>query len=111
MPIIAGTNNYRLGVFNGDTGFIANIQGREYAVMEASEGEVITVPLQELAGWQPAYAITVHKSQGSEYGEVWLVYEESAGSMPEDYRLLYTAVTRARNSAHVLQLPATGKNP
>ncbi|MFZ5629807.1 MAG: ATP-dependent DNA helicase [Spirochaetota bacterium] len=111
MPIIAGTNNYRLGVFNGDTGFIASIRGREYAVMEASEGEVISVPLAELNGWQPAYAITVHKSQGSEYGEIWLVYEEGTGSMPDDYRLLYTAVTRAKNHAHILQLPATGKSP
>lgn len=111
MPIIAGTNNYRLGVFNGDTGFIVNIQGREYAVIEASEGVAVITPLSELAGWQPAYAITVHKSQGSEYGEVWLVYEEGVGLTPGDYRLLYTAVTRAKNCAHILQLPATGKSP
>lgn len=111
MPVIAGSNNYRLGVFNGDAGFIAVVQGREYAVMEASEGEVISIPLSELSGWQPAYAITVHKSQGSEYGEVWLVYEEGESTIAGDFRLLYTAVTRARNSAHILQLPATGKSP
>lgn len=111
MPIIAGTNNYRLGVFNGDVGFIAPIQGREYAIMEGSEAEVIRVPLSELAGWQPAYAITVHKSQGSEYGEVWLIYEAGENTRTGDFRLLYTAVTRARNSARILQLPARGKSP
>lgn len=110
-PIIASTNNYRLGVFNGDMGFITNYQGREYAVIEASAGDVVVVPLSELSGWQPAYAITVHKSQGSEYGEVWLVYEENAGEIAEDFRLLYTAVTRARNHAHVLRIATTGKRP
>jgi exodeoxyribonuclease V alpha subunit len=111
MPIIASSNNYRLGVFNGDMGFIASRRGREYAVMEASEGDVIIIPLAELSGWQAAYAITVHKSQGSEYGEVWLVYEEPAETPTEDFRLLYTAVTRARNHAHILRIAATGKRP
>lgn len=111
VPIIATNNNYRLGIFNGDTGFITSVQGREYAVMEASEGEVICVPLSELSSWQGAYAITVHKSQGSEYGEVWLVYEENEKAVFEDFRLLYTAVTRAKNHAHILQVTATGKRP
>ncbi len=111
MPVISTSNNYRLGIFNGDTGFLTVLQGREHAIMEASEGEVICVPLSELSNWQPAYAITVHKSQGSEYGEVWLVYEAGEKSLNDDNRLLYTAVTRARNHAHILQITATGQNP
>ncbi|HNA79945.1 MAG TPA: helicase C-terminal domain-containing protein, partial [Turneriella sp.] len=67
--------------------------------------------LSELSSWQGAYAITVHKSQGSEYGEVWLVYEENEKAVFEDFRLLYTAVTRAKNHAHILQVTATGKRP
>lgn len=113
VPIIATSNNYRLGIFNGDTGFIAPLRGREFAFMESSEGGVLTLPLPELRSWQPAYAITVHKSQGSEYGEVWVVYEESAPDHVQlnDNRLLYTAVTRAKNHAHVLQIKVTSTHP
>lgn len=106
MPVISGINNYALGIFNGDTGFITASHGRELAVMEAGRGAVVCVPLTQLTGWQPAYAITVHKSQGSEYGEVWLLYDEGDDARTQGFRMLYTAVTRARNHAHILLLPA-----
>lgn len=106
MPIIATSNNYRLRVFNGDIGFMVCHNGQEYAVIQASGGEIAVVSLTALAAWQPAYAITVHKSQGSEYDEVWVVFEENANSAESDHRLLYTAVTRAKNCAHIVALPA-----
>lgn len=102
VPLIAGINNYRLGIFNGDTGFILTTGGKEYAVMDASQGETVVVPLSEMGGWEMAYAITVHKSQGSEYDDVLVVYEKKPQEVKEDFRLLYTAVTRAKNQATVL---------
>lgn len=111
MPIIATVNNYRLRIFNGDTGFIICHHEREYAVMQTSGGEIAVIALALLDNWQAAYAITVHKSQGSEYDEVWVIFEENVNQLANDHRLLYTAVTRARNHAHIVALPAPAARP
>ena len=54
-----------------------------------------SIPLSRLPEHETAYAITTHKSQGSEYQEVWLLGDE-ADSTLFDRTLLYTAITRAR---------------
>jgi exodeoxyribonuclease V alpha subunit len=87
-------NNYDQGVFNGDQGYIISIdpEEQEVAVRFDNEARYDFDGLDELA---PAYAITVHKSQGSEYRAVVLPMATQHYVMLQR-NLLYTAMTRAR---------------
>lgn len=103
-PIIAVRNNYHLGIFNGDTGFIVTQNSTDYAIFESGERGWLMLPLDSFAEWEYAFAITIHKSQGSEFGRVFVVYEKEKDDQKEDNRLLYTAVTRAKIKATVFML-------
>jgi len=86
-----------LGVFNGDMGLIRSINAfAEELTVEFDEGRMVSYPFKQLDELELAYAITVHKSQGSEYPAV--VIPLLFGPRPLMNRnLLYTAVTRARS--------------
>ena len=86
-----------LGVFNGDMGLIRSINSfAEELTVEFDEGRMVSYPFKQLDELELAYAITVHKSQGSEYPAV--VIPLLSGPRPLMNRnLLYTAVTRARS--------------
>ena len=86
-----------LGVFNGDMGLIRSINAfAEELTVEFDEGRMVSYPFKQLDELELAYAITVHKSQGSEYPAV--VIPLLSGPRPLMNRnLLYTAVTRARS--------------
>lgn len=85
-----------LGVFNGDIGIIRHISDYAQEVtVEFEEGKFVTYDFKQLEELELAYAITIHKSQGSEYPAV--VIPMLAGPrMLMTRNLLYTAVTRAR---------------
>lgn len=84
------------GVFNGDMGIVREINDfAETMTVEFDEGRMVEYPYKLLDELELAYAITIHKSQGSEYPAV--VIPLLAGpSMLMNRNLLYTAVTRAR---------------
>ncbi len=86
-----------LGVFNGDVGIVRSINSfAEEVTVEFDEGRMVSYPFKQLDELELAYAITVHKSQGSEYPAV--VIPLLAGPKPLMNRnLLYTAVTRGRS--------------
>ncbi len=90
-------NNYEKDVFNGDIGRIAGIEGQNLTVAypDRPEGELVTYARGELEELQLAYAMSVHKAQGSEYPCVILLMVPSHYIMLQR-NLLYTAVTRAR---------------
>ncbi|WP_026523352.1 SF1B family DNA helicase RecD2 [Butyrivibrio sp. MB2005] len=96
-----------MGVFNGDMGFIKEINNpmRELTV-EFDEGRCVTYPFSELDELELAYAITIHKSQGSEYPAVILPLL-GGPRMLLNRNLLYTAVTRARSCVVVLGSDST----
>ncbi len=101
-PIMITANSYELQLFNGDTGCIMSDGLHDFAIIES--GSVVRkIPLARLRNWQIAYAITVHKSQGSEYNDVYIVLGHNA-DRGDDHRLLYTAVTRAKESATILKV-------
>lgn len=90
-------NNYEKDVYNGDIGQIVNIKEKEVTVWypDRQEDEYVCYSESEYDELQLAYALSVHKSQGSEYSQIVLAL------MPGHYimlqrNLLYTAVTRAR---------------
>lgn len=96
-----------LGVFNGDIGVILEIN--EYTrnvIVEFDEHRRVTYPFAQLDEIELAYAITIHKSQGSEYPAV-IMPLLSGPRMLFNRNLLYTGVTRARNCVTILGSSAT----
>lgn len=83
------------GIFNGDTGLIQKISRRENILSIDFDGRIAEYPIENCSDLELAYAVTVHKSQGSEYPAVILPISDVPPQLL--YRnLLYTAVTRAK---------------
>ncbi|MCL2101493.1 MAG: exodeoxyribonuclease V subunit alpha [Fibromonadales bacterium] len=101
IPIIITENNYQLNLFNGDTG----IKDNEQAYFYIGENEIKAFSVLTLPAHEHAFAITIHKSQGSEYERVAVVYpdkEKEDGSETILTReLLYTAITRAKKECFI----------
>ncbi|MEU8247359.1 ATP-dependent RecD-like DNA helicase [Nonomuraea sp. NPDC048916] len=95
MPI---RNNYDKGVFNGETGTVSQIDQEQRQVeIVIDDGDPVTYGFDELDDLTHAYAISVHRSQGSEYPFVVAPIVAEAGGIMLRRRLLYTLVTRARS--------------
>ena len=85
-----------LGVFNGDMGIVRNIDTYQETVsVEFEEGRMVDYSFKQLEELELAYAITIHKSQGSEYPAV-VIPLLTGPRMLMNRNLLYTAVTRAK---------------
>lgn len=90
------------GVFNGDVGIIKEInETAKTLVVEYDDYKRVTYPLNELDEIELAYAITIHKSQGSEYPAV-IMPLLTGPKMLFNRNLLYTGVTRAKNCVTIL---------
>lgn len=93
IPIMITANDYRLELFNGEVGILMTrfpISEEDYVYFASGK----KLPALLLPPYELAYAMTVHKSQGSEFEQVLLLLPEVQAS--ESIPLLYTAVTRAR---------------
>ena len=91
-----------VGVFNGDTGIIKTInEFAETAEVELEDGRWAEYSFKQLDELELAYAVTIHKSQGSEYPAV-IIPLLSGPRMLMNRNLLYTAVTRARKCVTVV---------
>ncbi len=88
-------NNYELEVFNGDIGRVDAVDTEERELLIVFDGELKRFKREDLDDLAPAYACTIHKSQGSEYPAVVVVLHDQHWIMLQR-NLLYTAVTRAR---------------
>jgi exodeoxyribonuclease V alpha subunit len=100
-PLLITENDYDLGLYNGDTGVVATGRdGQLTAVFDRppSHGEVAPARLRAV---ETVHAMTVHKSQGSQFDEVILVLPEVDGPLLSR-ELLYTALTRARRRVSVI---------
>lgn len=91
-----------LGVFNGDMGIVREINDfAEIMTVEFEEGRKVDYSLRSLEELELAYAITIHKSQGSEYPAV-VIPLLGGPRMLMNRNLLYTAVTRARKCVTIV---------
>ncbi|WP_066712068.1 SF1B family DNA helicase RecD2 [Clostridium sp. Marseille-P299] len=90
------------GVFNGDAGIIREINSfAEQITVEFEDGHIVEYPFGQLDELELAYAITIHKSQGSEYPAVVMPLL-SGPRMLFNRNLLYTAVTRAKSCVTIV---------
>jgi exodeoxyribonuclease V alpha subunit len=87
-------NNYDKGVFNGDIGFVIGMDDENKVLNTSYDGRIIQYGTEDLDEITLAYAVTVHKSQGSEYPVVIMPVTTSHYIMLQR-NLLYTAITRA----------------
>ena len=91
-----------VGVFNGDMGIIQSVNlFSEQMTVEFDEGRKIVYPFAQLDELELAYAITIHKSQGSEYPAV-IIPLLSGPRMLFNRNILYTAVTRAKTCVAIV---------
>lgn len=96
-----------MGVFNGDMGVIRSINTyQEILTVEFDEGRMVDYSFKQLEELELAYAITIHKSQGSEYPAV-VIPLLTGPRMLMNRNLLYTAVTRAKKCVTLVGNDAT----
>ena len=114
MPVLITRNDYQLKLFNGDIGVIlpdpAAPDGPLWAWFpgeigaEAGSAQLRRIPPAQLPDHEPAYAMTVHKSQGSEFDRVLLILPDH--DVPVLTReLIYTGLTRARDHVEIWLQP------
>lgn len=94
-PVIVRTNDYALRLFNGDIGICLATPDGLRVFFEVAPGEFRMLAPGRLPAHEPAWAMTVHQAQGSEFDEVLLVLPDAMTPVL-NRPLLYTAVTRAR---------------
>jgi exodeoxyribonuclease V alpha subunit len=99
QPVMITRNDYNLDLYNGDIGVVVATPDGMRAVFE--RGEVRTFPLSHLTEHATVHAMTIHKSQGSQFDEVVVVLPEGESRLLTR-ELLYTAVTRARERVWVV---------
>ena len=99
-PVMITRNNRILQVKNGEIGICNYEEGSGYTIsFEGSLSKKISV--SRIQDYEPAYVNTIHKSQGSEYKNVAIILPEGLNKLFSK-ELLYTAVTRARQSLLVI---------
>ena len=95
-PLLVTENDYGLRLYNGDTGVVvADAEGGVSAAF-SQHGELVTFSPHRLAAVDTVYAMTIHKSQGSQFDAVAVLLPDPASRLLTR-ELLYTAVTRARS--------------
>lgn len=95
-PIIITKNDYDRELFNGDVGVILKGNNRQYYGVFRSLDGFKAYPAEALPPFELSYAITVHKSQGSEYGSVLFIISEGVTANLLTKEILYTGLTRAK---------------
>lgn len=98
-------NDYEKGVYNGDAGYIIKIDEEEKEVTVGYDEKVVVYDYADLDDLMPAYAVSVHKAQGSEFPAVIMPITTSHHVMLERC-LLYTAVTRAKRMLVLVGQPS-----
>jgi exodeoxyribonuclease V alpha subunit len=99
-PVMITGNNYELGLFNGDVGVAMELDSVPAVWFEKPEGGLRHISPLRLPPSEAAFALTVHKSQGSEFDRVLLILPDHLSDVLTS-ELIYTAVTRARSNIEI----------
>jgi exodeoxyribonuclease V alpha subunit len=100
-PIMITQNDYRQHLFNGDTGMLLRDEDGKLKACFCFDEELRWVGLNRLPAHETVFAMTVHKSQGSEFDAVSILLPEEHSPLL-NRELLYTAITRARKTLNIL---------
>jgi exodeoxyribonuclease V alpha subunit len=100
-PILIQTNSPSLGVYNGDVGICLKNKQGNYKVYFKENQNFFSLSCEDLPQHQSAYALSIHKSQGSEFEEVLICLPEVYNEIL-NRELLYTAITRAKKKVSIL---------
>ena len=98
--VIMTKNDNKLGLINGQIGYIEEINVEDSTILVDFEGEEYTLTSKEIDSLRLAYAITVHKSQGSDWKNV--IYCCFNDTIMNKKNLVYTAVTRAKQNLVII---------
>jgi exodeoxyribonuclease V alpha subunit len=101
QPVILGTNHHDLDLYNGDIGVVLHTKSEGTRVCFPRGDHHHLVALDRLIDPEPAFALTVHKSQGSEFDNVLLVLPEKESPLLTR-QIIYTGITRAKNQVAIL---------
>jgi exodeoxyribonuclease V alpha subunit len=99
--VMIRTNDYDRGLFNGDTGVVLREKEHLVAGFRMEDGVIRKFGYMDLPSHEPAFGMTIHKSQGSEF-ETVLILIPNKVSRVVTRQLLYTGVTRAKTKAVIL---------
>ncbi len=99
--IMQTRNNYNLDIFNGDMGRIVSVASDSSSIVADFDGRWVELSKSDLVDFQQAYAISIHKSQGSEFPIVIIPLLRQHFLMLQR-NLLYTAITRGRKKVFVV---------
>lgn len=123
MPVMITKNNCELDLYNGDTGIIVSLEGLDtlFLLIEKNNekykndslfakdellklGKYMLYPLRmlDLSKMMLAYAITVHKAQGSGYKNIMVILPNKSGHPMLNKQILYTAITRTKGNSYIL---------
>jgi exodeoxyribonuclease V alpha subunit len=100
-PLLVTANDYEIGLYNGDTGVVVDDVRDGLVAAFGRGGEPFTVSLVRLGAVRSMHAMTVHRSQGSQFARITVLLPE-AGSPLGTRETLYTAVTRATTHVRVI---------
>jgi exodeoxyribonuclease V alpha subunit len=102
MPILITQNDYQLRLYNGDIGILLPdpTNGSLLAWFIGEDGGIRRVPPARLPEYEPAFVMTVHKSQGSEFDNVLLILPDKESPVLTR-ELIYTGLTRARSRVEI----------
>ena len=103
-PVIINRNDYTLGLSNGDLGICMRSDDGNLKIFFRVDEMFMDVWPSRLPDHSPAYSLTVHKSQGSEFDDIMLVLPDSVSKVLSR-ELVYTAVTRARATVEIIGKP------
>jgi exodeoxyribonuclease V alpha subunit len=108
QPIIINQNDPQTGLTNGSIGVIMEIAGVSAAYFPAAGGDLPPrlIPISQLPNYTPAWAMTIHRSQGSEFDQVVVILPTDKSPLATR-ELIYTAITRARQCVYVWGSTAT----
>ena len=113
MPIMISENDYRLGLYNGDIGILwRSAEGNLLAYFESSEeGRPFkTFIPSRLPKYDAVYAMTIHKTQGSEFEHVAIILPKKAEHQLLSRELIYTGITRAKKQLTIASNKQTWLN-
>jgi exodeoxyribonuclease V alpha subunit len=100
-PLLVTANDYEIGLYNGDTGVVVDDGHGGLEAAFGRGGDPIIVPLVRLGAVRSLHAMTVHRSQGSQFARITVLLP-AAGSPLGTRETLYTAVTRATTHVRVI---------